>query len=305
MSWSLFLDQTYTLTPSPTIDSLVIIEGLTGRQIAIRATNPQARPSWTIAARLSFEQTLPEIEADPDFIAETPHTRLLLGRNSLIDVPNSLTPPFKAIFAIPYWHTQMQLEIWEAPLSTAPLPGEYKHLAFDAGVGTWSDENGYLWIVAAGQTIGRAGNGPLFKGEQFKRLYLALWPHYSVSGKTNSAIADWDANRALTLPDLRGRTIISAGQGTNLTNRTIAQVLGAETHTLSVGEMPSHNHSGASGAGAFWMSPGTGGTNNLSVGAGTQHRTAITTGTAGLGQAHNNMQPSIVACTVIATGERG
>lgn len=286
------------------VDSLVILEGLTGRQLAIRATNYQARPSWTIAARLSFEQELPEIQSDPGFNAETPQQRILLDRSSLIDVPASLAPPFKAIFAIPYWHTQMQLEIWEAPLSTAPLPGEYKHLAFDAGVGTWADENGYLWIVAAGQTIGRGGNMPLFKGEQFKRLYMALWPHYPVAGKTGSALADWDANRALTLPDLRGRTIISAGQGTNLSNRTIAQTLGAETHILNLGEMPSHSHGGASGAGAFFMSPGSGGSFTLSSTAGAMHRTATTTGSAGLGQAHNNMQPSIVACTVIATGER-
>jgi microcystin-dependent protein len=46
------------------------------------------------------------------------------------------------------------------------------------------------------------------------------------------------------LPDLRGRTIINQGQGAGLTNRTIAATGGAETHTLTVSEIPSHNHTG-------------------------------------------------------------
>lgn len=44
------------------------------------------------------------------------------------------------------------------------------------------------------------------------------------------------------LPDLRGRTTIGAGQGTSLTNRTLGQTLGEETHTLTANEMPSHSH---------------------------------------------------------------
>lgn len=44
------------------------------------------------------------------------------------------------------------------------------------------------------------------------------------------------------IPDLRGRFILGAGTGTNLTQRTLNDVSGHETHTLTVSEMPTHNH---------------------------------------------------------------
>ena len=44
------------------------------------------------------------------------------------------------------------------------------------------------------------------------------------------------------LPDLRGRVIGNIGQGSGLTNRSSGTLIGAETHTLTVGEMPTHNH---------------------------------------------------------------
>ena len=44
------------------------------------------------------------------------------------------------------------------------------------------------------------------------------------------------------LPDLRGRTAIGMGHGPGLSNRTIGQRGGSETNTLTVAEMPAHNH---------------------------------------------------------------
>lgn len=44
------------------------------------------------------------------------------------------------------------------------------------------------------------------------------------------------------LPDLRGRVIGNIGQGSGLTNRSSGTLVGSETHTLTVGEMPSHAH---------------------------------------------------------------
>ena len=43
-------------------------------------------------------------------------------------------------------------------------------------------------------------------------------------------------------PDLQGRFILGSGQGSGLTNREIHNVDGNETHTLTVAQMPSHNH---------------------------------------------------------------
>lgn len=45
-----------------------------------------------------------------------------------------------------------------------------------------------------------------------------------------------------TLPDLRGRMILGEGQGTGLTNRVAYATGGSETHVLTVGQLPAHNH---------------------------------------------------------------
>jgi microcystin-dependent protein len=51
-----------------------------------------------------------------------------------------------------------------------------------------------------------------------------------------------EAGTDFRLPDCRGRSIIGVGQGTSLTNRTRGQKGGTETHTLSIAQIPSHNH---------------------------------------------------------------
>src|SRR5262245_63039868 len=50
------------------------------------------------------------------------------------------------------------------------------------------------------------------------------------------------AGTSFAVPDLRGRDIIGAGQGSGLTNRVLGASGGAETVTLTVAQMPSHNH---------------------------------------------------------------
>jgi len=86
-----------------------------------------------------------------------------------------------------------------------------------------------------------------------------------------------------TTPDLRGRSLVGAGQGSGLTNRAVAASGGNETHQLSSGEMPAHVHSGAFTAGpiAFTVGPAPAFVLNVPV----------NTGSTGGGGAHNNMQP--------------
>jgi len=43
-------------------------------------------------------------------------------------------------------------------------------------------------------------------------------------------------------PDLRGRFILGSGTGSGLTSRTHGDTGGSETHTLTINEMPAHNH---------------------------------------------------------------
>jgi len=51
-----------------------------------------------------------------------------------------------------------------------------------------------------------------------------------------------DADTFVT-PDLRGRTVIGAGNGAGLSSRSVGSEGGEEAHTLNVSEMPSHQHS--------------------------------------------------------------
>lgn len=44
------------------------------------------------------------------------------------------------------------------------------------------------------------------------------------------------------LPDCRGRVLGTIGNGSGLTARTLGAVVGEETHTMTISEMPSHSH---------------------------------------------------------------
>ena len=97
-------------------------------------------------------------------------------------------------------------------------------------------------------------------------------------------------------PDLRGRFILGAGQGSLLTNRTLGDTNGAETHTLNVSEMPSHNHSYS---GTDWPASEHGGSRAEQNQSGSPHdwthfNVSKTTGSGGQSHPHNNMPPYYV-----------
>lgn len=65
--------------------------------------------------------------------------------------------------------------------------------------------------------------------------YFPLW---NVIGTTFGGTGQSSFNK----PNLRGRTIIGAGTGSGLSARTLGQLLGAETHQLTVAELAEHGH---------------------------------------------------------------
>ena len=113
------------------------------------------------------------------------------------------------------------------------------------------------------------------------------------------------------VPDLRGRATIGAGTGSGLTARTLAQLIGEESHILSITEIPAHAHI----QNAHHHGPPVGATEYISVSAlpgpygvvaggygifsnATQDATA-TEQNAGGGGSHNNIQPSAVVTKII------
>lgn len=131
------------------------------------------------------------------------------------------------------------------------------------------------WAFCDGQLLSIAQNTALFS---------LLGTTYGGDGRTTFG-----------LPDLRGRVPMHPGNGPGLTPRQLGQKAGAETHTLNVNEIPSHNHPIAAKEEGNIDDP----TNNFIAGDGT---TAFGTtsdvtlsnnavGNTGLNLPHNNLQP--------------
>lgn len=99
-----------------------------------------------------------------------------------------------------------------------------------------------------------------------------------------------NGSTTFTLPDPRGRALAAMGAGSGLTNRPLGQSVGAETHTLSTNEMPSHSHDFKVGGGFGNSSYSYGGDSGYSWNSGGYTERTYN---AGGGVAHNNMQPSI------------
>ncbi len=159
-------------------------------------------------------------------------------------------------------------QLADAKASASPSAG------FIIGYGAADVPTG--WLPCDGREVSRA-------------TYAAL---FAAIGETWGA---GDGSSTFLIPDGRGRALIGAGTGAGLTARTLGQVLGAETHQVTVPEMAAHTHTYRAPSGAA-APPGPGAV---------QHSTGLTAGFAttsvGGDQAHNNMQPSMVINYLIKT----
>lgn len=97
------------------------------------------------------------------------------------------------------------------------------------------------WAYCQGQIMSIAQNTALFS---------LLGTTYGGNGQTTFG-----------LPDFRSRTAVGTGQGAGLSNCVLGEMEGTETVTLTVNQIPSHNHvaNGTVSPGAF---SGSGGESN-------------------------------------------
>lgn len=79
------------------------------------------------------------------------------------------------------------------------------------------------WLVCDGSAVSRT---------TYANLFTALGTTYG----------EGDGAATFNLPDMRGRAPIGAGTGVGLTQRILGAEAGAETVTLSVSNLPPHNH---------------------------------------------------------------
>ena len=170
-------------------------------------------------------------------------------------------------------------------------------------------------IIGRGNNVTLSGYLPCDGSAVSRTTYAAL---YSAIGTAHGA---GDGLTTFNVPDLRGRVPIGAGTGTysGATARTLGQQVGAEEHTVTEAEMAAHSHAiNDSGhthtfstgmnfgvgietlppAGALKNSNGAA-TNGATTGSSTTGYTGVTS--TGGGDAHNNVQPSLVCAFLIKT----
>ena len=109
-----------------------------------------------------------------------------------------------------------------------------------------------------------------------------------------------DGSTTFNLPDLRGRVVAGLDSADNVLNDTssidgtaLGEVGGDDVHTLTVAEMPSHSHGYTVPTYGFGVSGGASQYSGNSASG--------TTSATGGGQAHNNVQPTIILNYIIKT----
>lgn len=157
-------------------------------------------------------------------------------------------------------------------------------------------------VIAVGFNFAPQGwhfcDGSLLPISEYSTLFNLIGTTYGGDGQSTFA-----------LPDLRGRAVLDDGQGSGLQSYVLGERAGAESVTITSGQIPSHTHALSGAASASVPTPGP------TVTFGTTEATQplyATTGTTvplspqtvapfqGGGQPHENRQPFTTVNYIIA-----
>ena len=142
-----------------------------------------------------------------------------------------------------------------------------------------------------------ACNGATLASNSFPALYALLGAAFGGNGTTT-----------FNVPDLRGRVPMGSGKGPGLTNKVIGNNGGEESTTLTLAQIPAHNHqmnavteagNTSSPAGAYLANTGPLDKEYIASGTKTAMNAAVIQN-AGSGAAHNNLPPYLVLNFYIA-----
>ena len=119
------------------------------------------------------------------------------------------------------------------------------------------------WLAMNDTSIGNTGSGATTTGAWLFQLYKTLWDGVSntfapvSTGRGASAVADFLANKTLTLPLSLGRALAGAGAGAGLTARTLGQNDNRSPVTLIGANLPVGTPFNNSGSGNVIVNNGS------------------------------------------------
>lgn len=134
------------------------------------------------------------------------------------------------------------------------------------------------YLIANGQAVSRTTYANLF----------------AVYGTAHGA---GDGSTTFNLPDMTGRVAMGTGPGGT---HPVGETGGMEVHTLTLSELPSHQHDAWTGAVRWNFAGATGDAGSYADVQGT-HVTDIKTVAAGGSQPHNNLQPYMAGRWLVKT----
>ena len=159
-----------------------------------------------------------------------------------------------------------------------------------------SNINNFGWLLMDDGSIGSSSStATTKKGVDTFPLYHLLWVNVNNAyapvsgGRGVNASDDFSANKTLTLTKVLGRALACAGQGLGIpSNFALGETFGEQNHTLTIPEIPSHQHAPAAPGFAFI----TNGSGSGSTGGGSNIGSTSLTSLVGGGLGHNTMQPT-------------